>query len=220
MQLIKSFTRFNIRLTTLTMAFCLGSTALAADGPIYYRYKDDAGKPVLSNSLPPEAAQKGYQIVDSYGRVKQTVAPALTPDQIAERDKRLAEEARQAELARQQAEADAELLKQFSRTEDAIRARDRRVAELDTLIAYKRSTISRSETKLAEQEGIAATMEKTGRAVPAVLKETVTRERNQIEKLKSEIQEHETDKIKAMEEFNAKIERLTYLIGGPETTRP
>lgn len=217
MQLIMRLTGFKLRQPALVLALLIGSTAIAADGPIYYRYKDDADKTVLSNSLPPEAAKKGYQIVDSFGRVKETIAPSLTPDQIVERDKRLAEEARLADLARQQAEADAELLKQFPRTEDAIRARDRRVSELDTLITYKRSTISRSETKLTEQEAIAATMEKTGRAVPAVLKETVTRERNQIEKLKSEIQEHEADKLKAAQEFNAKIERLTYLIGGPET---
>ncbi len=199
----------------LLLLITMGSAgqAWAAEGPVYYRYRDDAGKPVLSNLLPADVAQRGYQVVDSFGRVISEVAPALTPEQIAERDRKQAEQSKQAEIIRQQEEADLALLKQFPRREDAIRARDRRIAELDTLIVFKRSAVLRSESKIEEQENQAAVMEKTGRAVPEILKETVSRERAQVEKLKAEISVHEVDKEAVFKEYEQKIERLDFLSG-------
>jgi hypothetical protein len=213
MLLTKDFKKLSAWCKGLVFSLALTGSGLvkATDGPVYYRYKDEAGKTVLSNILPAESSQRGYEIVDRNGRVIKVVAPPLTEEQIAERDRRQAEEALVAEQARVQLEADQALLKQFPRKEDAIRARDRRIAELDTLIIFKQSTILRSESKLAEQEALAANLEKTGRVVPSALKETVSREKSQIDKLKNDIALHESDKADIMKEFKLKIERLDFL---------
>lgn len=186
------------------------SSPIAAEGS-YYRYRDDSGRVVISNILPPDVAPKGYQIVDAFGRVISTVAPALTPEQIAERDARLAREAAEEAARQRQAEADTALLTQFPLPQDAERALERRLTELNALIAFKQSTITRSTKKAEDLEGRAASLEKTGTIVPTAIIDSIQRERALIEKLEQEIAVHESEKARANEEFGAKIERLRIL---------
>lgn len=199
------------RITAALLCCWLGLSAPIDAAPLFYRYQDDNGRTVLSSSLPPEAARKGYQIVDQYGRVLQQVAPELTPEQIAERDRKLAEEARAAEEARLQAEKDRALLERFPSVGDAIRARDRRLAELDGLIAFKSTSISKLEEKISEQEGRAANLEKTGRAVPEILKTQIERDRSQLGQLQSEVRVHEQEKQDVNDEYEVYIKRLKQL---------
>jgi len=50
-----------------------------------YRFKDDQGQTVLSNTLPREARSKGYEILNNSGRVIEKVPPPPTEEEIAER---------------------------------------------------------------------------------------------------------------------------------------
>jgi len=62
-----------------------------------YRFKDDQGQTVLSNTLPREARSKGYEILNNSGRVIEKVPPPPTEEEIAERK-------RQKELERKRRE--------------------------------------------------------------------------------------------------------------------
>lgn len=213
----------NSPLTQLTrtslLCFCLAFTSVEtnAQATLYYRYKDGQGQTVLSNILPPDAVGRGYQVVDRFGQVIEEVAPALTPEQIAERDRRLAEEARRKEAARLQAEQDAALLRQYPTPDDAIRARDRRLAEIEALIIFKSNSIQSLEKKIGEQEASAANFEKTGRAVPQVVLDNIVRDRARRDELAAEVAVHIEDKASVETEFNGYIQRLNEIISRKDT---
>ncbi|MEC9082532.1 MAG: DUF4124 domain-containing protein, partial [Pseudomonadota bacterium] len=99
-----------------------------------YRYTDENGRLVISNTIPQEATKRGYDILSNNGRVVETVAPAPTAEEIAARE---AEKERQKQLEIQQ-EQDRLLLKRFSHPDQAVRAMHRKIRELEGIIQLKR----------------------------------------------------------------------------------
>ena len=78
-----------MKTNTSTKFICLGLfltlTSLASQAGQVYRFKDDSGVKTMSKTLPPYAAQQGYEILDDTSlRVIEKVAPALTKEEIAE----------------------------------------------------------------------------------------------------------------------------------------
>ncbi|WP_246840917.1 ABC transporter ATPase [Hahella sp. CCB-MM4] len=167
---------------------------------------------MLGNSIPPEYARKGYQIVDTFGRVVKDVPPALTPEQIAEQERLKKEKARQEELARQQEEADRTLLRLYSHPGDARRARDRRLQELDALINLKRKKIEANDKKIVDLESRAADAERAGKKVPEQILHEIERLSEQKSTMENEIQSHQKDRNDIVEDFDEQIERLEYLM--------
>lgn len=120
-----------------------------------YRYTDDRGVVVLDRQgVPPEFISKGYQILNAQGRVLQTVPPAPT-----------AEEVQATAARRAQAEADAKLRGRYSSIEDLERARQRRLSEIDGLLAATQGDRQRLQAQQASLQGDAANQERNGQPV-------------------------------------------------------
>ena len=131
-----------------------------------YRYKDENGVTALSLSIPPHLVKNGYEILGSNGRVIEVVPPALTVEQIQERDKKAAEAVLLAEEQKRQQEADAALLKLYSHPNDAVRVLKRKLLDIKDYISLKNGNISVIKSQLEQEETKAANMERTGRKVP------------------------------------------------------
>lgn len=202
------FTPFRI---AAAMAMALGTFATAHAG--MYRYTDENGQIVISNTIPQEATKRGYDILGGNGRVIETVPPAPTEEEIAARE---AEKQRQKELEIQR-EKDRMLLKRYSHPDQAVRAMHRKVRELEGLIQLKRGNISVISSQLDNEQSRAADMERAGRDIPEASLEKIRRLEAQIRDLEREIdlQTQEIDELKA--EFEADIERLEEVTGKPRT---
>lgn len=146
---------------TLSLGLCSSSGAWAAEAPdiLLYRYIDDKGVTVLDRQgVPPEYVGKGYEILNQRGRVVQVVPPPPT-----------AEEIRAAEAAKAQASADAQLLSLYSSVNDVDRAKTRRLAELDGLIALAQGNLKGVSAQQGSLQSQAADQERAGRPVPQAL---------------------------------------------------
>lgn len=178
-----------------------------------YRYKDDNGRMVISNTVPSESSTRGYEILNGQGRVVDVVEPAPTAEEIAARE---AEKQRKAQ-AEKQREADAELLRTFSHPDDAVRALRRKLQELESLVQLKRGNISVIESQLEEQQSKAADLERAGREVPENLTTRIERLHAQIREIEKEIavQNMETQAIR--ETYEKKVERLEAITGEKRT---
>ncbi len=129
--------------------------AADASGVRLYRYIDNRGVTVLDRQgVPPEYVGKGYEVLNSQGRVVQVVPPALT-----------AEQARQAEAEKAQADADAQLLHLYSSLEDVDRAKARKLAELDALIGVAQGNLRGFGVQQRNLQSQAADLERAGRPV-------------------------------------------------------
>lgn len=172
------------------LAFCLSLFMSNSWGQLqYYRYVNKDGVKVISHSIPPEYAQKGYEVITHTGQVVQVVPPAPEPeDRQAELEKRAAERALLAEYE--------VLARRYSAVEDIYSARDRRLAHLDATIAILRSNIGNLNGQIDDLMSKAAEAERSGREVPKNILssiEEIKAERATTEdKLQRRITEHDS----------------------------
>lgn len=178
-----------------------------------YRYTDENGQVVISNTVPQAASKRGYDILNNQGRVVETVDPAPTTEEIADREARKRDEENQA----RQLELDRKLLERFSRPDDAVRAMYRKIRELRGLSQLKRGNISVIENQLDTEQGRAADLERSGREIPEATLEKIRRLETSIHEIEREIsaQQAEIDAVKR--HFIDDIERLEVITGESRT---
>ncbi|OEY66487.1 DUF4124 domain-containing protein [Marinobacter sp. X15-166B] len=200
------------RTTASALTMTLVLLASTADARIY-RYTDEHGQLVIGTSVPQRATARGYEVLNDAGRVVEVIAPAPTAEQLAERERQAQERAR----AERQLQLDQQLLRRFSHPDDAVRAMNRKLQELGSLIQLKRGNISSLVQQIDEEQRRAANLERSGRAVPDSTMEKINRLQAQIRTIEQEIaiQTVEMDTLKS--EFIQDITRLEQITGHERT---
>lgn len=179
------------------------AAAQAADVPeiLLYRYVDSRGVTVLDRQgVPPEYVAKGYEVLNARGRVVQTVAPALTAEQV-----------QQAQAKKLQASADAQLMSLYSSVEDVDRTKARKLSELDTLIGLTQGNLTGVLAQQATLQGQAADQERAGKPVPKTLIDKLDDLRDQQQRLEQDIQRYQATRQQAETAFDqdrVRIQRL------------
>jgi hypothetical protein len=167
-----------------------------------YRYVDDRGITVLSHQgVPPQHIARGYEVLNSQGRVIRVVAPAPSAEEMKEI---LAERARVG--------SDAQLLRLYSTPEDVERARERKMAELDGLISGANGNLQSALTQQGNLQGQAADHERAGREVPAQLLAQIESQKVEQQRLKGEIERYREARRQASASFDAERARLEVLL--------
>lgn len=185
----------------------------SATASTMYRYKDNNGRMVISNTVPSENTTRGYEILNDKGRVVQVIDAAPTEEELADRD---AQKKRNRVLEEQRRE-DAELLRTFSHPDDAVKALRRKLQELESISQLKRGNISVIESQLQEQQSKAADLERSGREVPDNLRARIDRLRSQILDIEREISAQNLETSSIRDAFEEKIDRLEELTGQQRT---
>lgn len=197
--------------TTCTLALSIGMIAKAEAG--MYRYTDEKGQMVISNTIPQQATKRGYDILNSNARVIETIPPAPTRDEIAARE---AEKKRQKELAVEK-EQNARLLKRYSGPDQAIKAMHRKLDELRGVIQLKRGNISGISNQLDKEQSRAANMERTGQNIPTATVDKIRRLEAQIRDIEQEITAQNQEIGVLKQSFEVDIKRLEKITGKTRT---
>ena len=176
-----------------------------------YRYENKEGKMVLGNTLPREAKEQGYEILNDQGRVIERIPPPPTEKEIAERKRRDAEERRRRQQEKERRKRDKRLLRRYSAPDDAVRALHRKLRERFSSIKLKLGNIHSIENQIEEEQERAANLERSGRDVPDSLHGKLERLRaektNVLAKIGKELRKAEETR----EAFRNQIERLEEL---------
>jgi hypothetical protein len=187
---------------------CLASlTSVAADtsGFVLYRYVDSRGVTVLDRQgVPPDIVAKGYDILNQQGRVIQTVPPAPSADEV-----------RQQSEARDQAIADAQLLRQYSSLEELDRAKARKLAEVDGMIAMVSGNLQVLQAQQDTVQAQAADQERNGREVPKALLDQLDRLRAERAGLTAKMAGYQASRPQVEQDFARDRARLAQVLGGP-----
>ncbi|BBP80197.1 DUF4124 domain-containing protein [Pseudomonas gingeri NCPPB 3146 = LMG 5327] len=186
----------------LWLALAIGASfAVQADEVLLYRYVDNKGVTVLDRQgVPPEYIGKGYQVLNQRGRVIQTVAPALTAEQIQQK---------QAEKA--QADANAQLLQRYSSVDEVDKAQGRKLAELDGLIASVQTNLQALLAQQAALQGQAAEQERAGKEVSPQLLAQLAGLRDEQVRMKADIDKYRAARVQSQQDFavdRARVEQL------------
>jgi len=182
--------------------FALG-VPFCAQAVEYYRYVDDNGITVISRQgVPPNYIGKGYDVLNERGRVIRTIPRAPT-----------AEEHQRMQEAKQQAQYDRHLLRLYSTPEDVERARDRKLVEIDGLIALVRGNLHSVTSNKAQLLSKAANMERSGKKIPAdVLQEIDKYEKTEAKYLR-DIEQYTEQKAGVERNFAQDKQRIMQLLG-------
>jgi len=174
----------------------------------YYRYKDKTGVQVINTYVPPEYVKFGYEVITSRGQIIRVIPPAPTQDELAAREeqKRLKEEQKRKEEV--QRAVDARLLQLYSHPDDAKRALERKLAELDYQISQKRGQLVALNSKKEKEEEYAASRERAGKEVSEDIMEEISRLERQISDINKQIDEIEESKEVAKIKFDKDIQRM------------
>ena len=167
-----------------------------------YRYVDSHGGVVLDRqSVPPEYAAKGYEVLDAQGRVIRVVPPAPTAEELHRRAE-----------AQRQAEVDTQLRRRYPSVADLDVAMTSQLRDLDGFISAARSNQQALNDRLQTLETRAAEQQRGGQAVaPALLEQRESLRREQ-QGAEAELQRLQALRKTTEESFAAERARLVELL--------
>lgn len=193
----------------LLIALCL-ALAAPAMGKMY-RYKNDEGETVMSNTLPREALEQGYEVLNDNGRVVEDVPPPPTEEELRERERERERRKQQEKERSEQKEQDRQLLRQYSSPDDAVRALQRKLRERFGTVRLKLGNIRNIEGQIENLQNRAANQERSGEEVSESLREEMERHRAEKASLLSDIRAEMDKADKTREEYRRRVKRLEEL---------
>ncbi len=204
-------TTYVIGLVALSQ-FCFASEVY------YYRYKDSDGHQVITSTLPPDVADKGYEIISPRGNVIKTIQPIKTHEEV-EADQKALEVKRQADLKaienkkneERQAKKDDILLKSFTNKEDIVRSRDEKIASIEVLEQIMHENISRLQKQLKTATESKVAYEKSGQPIPENLKNTIADSERQIKENEAFLERKKIEKDNIQTKYQGLITRFDEL---------
>lgn len=197
-------------LSTFTALLLLSSTVINAAN--LYRYTNAEGNQAISTSLPPEAAQHGYDILDGQSmRLIERIPPALTAEQIAvieqqEREQKLVEEQK-----KKQAIHDRRLLSLYQSEQDIVDAKQRDVAAKKITLEQTKLSLPELNAKLQHYQQQAAEEELGGGITPKTNKAMSVSEQN-LSQAKQLIASLEKEIADLNQQYDADLLRLKQLL--------
>ena len=185
----------------------LGLTAQAAEQDPRHRFKwrDEQGNLHIEDSIPPEAARLGYDIVNAQGLLVRHVERQKTAEELAaaKAEKEKAEADKKA--AAEQASRDAQMLAAYPNEEELKKAHEAQMAlvkqNIDTATAGMRS----QEKSLSDMLAHAAEIERDNKPVPATVQNQIATLKAGIAEQKRILEKREQERLEMQRQFEQEL---------------
>lgn len=176
-----------------------------------YRWVDDEGEVNYSHGVPPEHAERGYEILGPDGTVRKTVAPALSPEERAERREQQKREAERARAQRSQETRDQMLLATYNSEKEVLERMEMRMASINSQRTSIKTAIRLVESRFESLVNRAAQYTRDGQMVPDSLNESIDKARAELRRLRSDLEALDEREQNARETSLAELERYREL---------
>ncbi|HZP68051.1 MAG TPA: DUF4124 domain-containing protein [Rudaea sp.] len=205
-----------MRIITLSLAVLLGlaaaESALAQNAAHNrYRWRDAQGNLHFDDSLPAEALQLGYDIVNAQGLVVKHVDKPKSAEELKADEKAAADRDEQKRIADEQARRDQQFLAAYPNEQELASALHAQIDMIDQSIHATEISLQSQEKSLTEMLSHAADLDRNGKPVPATLQSQIDALRVNIEKQKAFIVERQQQKVDAEKKNEAEIARYREL---------
>jgi hypothetical protein len=198
-------------LLALAVAGLLGS--FDADAQKLYRWVDKDGVVRYSDQVPPEAVNEERQTLDRRGMTVDRVERAMTPEERAEHERALAEQARLAQQEEEQRKSDAILLGSYQSEADLERTYKERFALAAQSLEAAQIGIASQEKSMAEFLAHAADLERNGKPINDKLKQSIETARRQVTQQREQLAKREAEQAALQREYFLTLERYRSLKG-------
>ncbi len=208
--------------SSFLLGFCLAASHVSA-GQLF-RFNDESGTPTLSKTLPPEAAQRGYDILDDKTmRLIERVPPPLTEAQLAEQaERQVAEQAAQktaendakkiAIMQRQQSLHDQNLLNIYQSEDELLAARDKELSYRQNQLNAHTEKNPVLEQKLTAVQQQAAEKELSGKPITENLKQRLDAAEQELSNNQLMIRQLEAEILMLTQQYEQDQQRLNELL--------
>ncbi len=194
-----------IRCISLTLLLVAASGAGAQDNGkrVRYKWKDAEGALHIEDSIPPEAAKLGYEVLGPNGTVVRRVERARTEEEIAAAREAAAREVEEKKKATEQASRDAQMIAAYPTEDDLLKAQQSQLTMINQSIDTASSGVKNQEKSLEELLGHAAELERLGKPVPANIQQQIAGLRKGIAEQKAFIERRTAERARMQAEFEA-----------------
>ncbi len=178
----------------------------------YYRVINEKGTMELKSALTPAEVKRGYAIVTLSGHIVKEVPAELNDEEYAQ----LSDERKAHDLKTQQENEsrlkNESLLLRYSNVEDLTSERKRKLAEFDVRISILRSNMMSLKDQVERQQSRAANIERTGREVPAVIRNNIDELEQKLNEANTSLKSMKTEKESVAERYSLDITLFNQLI--------
>lgn len=144
---------------------------------IRYKWHDGQGKVHFTDSLTADAMKYGFDAVNDQGLVIQHVPRQLTPDERAAANKLAAEQAAKQHAEQERMRAEAQMLEAYPDESTYKISQQQALDTLDQQIHTTQLNLKTQEKALTDLLGRAAEIERTQKAVPKFITDSITSQR-------------------------------------------
>lgn len=193
-----------------------GAAVLAADtGPKIRKCQDTTGKWHYGDSAAEECARSKIIEISEQGTKKKEIAAPLTEKELEERAQRKGAEEEQLKQTQERAKKDELLLSAYAHEDDIVYVRDRKIAQIDTLIRASEETLKSLRAALTRME-TQATDEKAGnKSASEQTSKAITQTQQQIAKHEEAIVAKRQEQETLRRQYATEIERYRELKKSP-----
>jgi len=196
-------------LSSLIIALTLSSMPLHA-GKIKC-WKNSDGVRECGNVVPPEYSQKGHDELNAQGVKIKHHERALNKDELAER-KRIADEKKAAQLAREEQERkDMVLLNTFANEDEIVMVRNGKITSIRTEIRLTYKSLNKAKDRLRELRKKAANFERAGKPAPKQTALDIQQAQKQIDNYEQFIASKKGELNKINDQFETDMTRYKEL---------
>ncbi len=177
----------------------------------FYRYTNDRGITVITETMPPEDIMRGYEVISRSGTLIETVPRQLTEEELRNQS---TEEAR-ARLRKEEALRlqawDEMLMLRYSSIEDIEAARGRAIRDLQIRISILKSNLMAVKNQIEREQQKAADIERAGGEAPENLANIIDKLGREVEDTEESIAVRRQEVEEAKASYQRDIERFVLL---------
>ncbi len=177
-----------------------------------YRYTNAEGNLVIEPSVPPEYIAKGYEVINSKGRVLEVIPPAPTAEELMQQREAELRALADEQASKRQQELDEALLATYSSPDEVMQALNRALDEIDARIVVERGNMARLQQDKEAHQAIAARHERSGRAVPQALMNEIGQFDEHLARLEQQINDLQQSKQSTRLQYVADQRRVEALL--------
>ena len=164
----------------MSLGACVVLLLVSVSAHSYFRYVDENGKLVLSQTIPNERVRYGYDVLDQNGNLIERVEPQLTE---AQYQRKLELEAAQQECLMKLDRTH----KLYQSPGDIDYAEGQALKSLENRVSNTRANLTMAQNQLLEFESTAAQLDLAGKVIPDALLDNIARAKFQVDNLEQEI---------------------------------
>jgi len=195
----------------LLPALLSGGEALAER---IYKWVDENGEIQYGDRVPPQYATTERSIMNDQGQTVKVYEAPKSPEEKAEVQALVKQQAEERKIAEQHAVRDHSLLSTYSSEEDMLMARDSKISSVETLIQLTNSRLDSMQEHLNELTNDAAEFERSGKKLPEGLVNQMKNLKEQIENNEDFLKTKQTEKEQLASKFDEDIKRYRELTSG------